>query len=111
MTLLDQVLDRLQQEFSEAGKDELFDQFRTGLVLVKWLYVHQLTERPWWGRSALGVKVLPEFSARRFFHFPCPKPADFPCIPVTEARWSGFRPGSSGAPANANKAGTHATGS
>ena len=32
MTLLDQVLSRLQQEFSEAGKDELFNQLRTYLV-------------------------------------------------------------------------------
>ncbi len=32
MALLDQVLCRLQQEFSEAGKDELFNQLRTYLV-------------------------------------------------------------------------------
>jgi RNA polymerase sigma-70 factor (ECF subfamily) len=32
MTLLDQVLCRLQQEFSEAGKHELFNQLRTYLV-------------------------------------------------------------------------------
>src|SRR6185503_20058995 len=32
MTLLDQVLGRLQQEFSDAGKDELFNMLRTYLV-------------------------------------------------------------------------------
>src|SRR5262247_138264 len=32
MTLLDQVLGRLRQEFSEAGKDELFNMLRTYLV-------------------------------------------------------------------------------
>jgi hypothetical protein len=32
MALLDQVLGRLQQEFSEAGKAELFNQLRTYLV-------------------------------------------------------------------------------
>ena len=32
MTLLDQVLDRLQQEFSEAGQDELFNQLRNYMV-------------------------------------------------------------------------------
>ena len=32
MALLDQVLGRLQQEFSEAGQDELFNQLRTYLV-------------------------------------------------------------------------------
>jgi RNA polymerase sigma-70 factor (ECF subfamily) len=32
MALLDQVLGRLQQEFSEAGKDELFNMLRNYLV-------------------------------------------------------------------------------
>ena len=32
MTLLDQVLGRLQQEFSEAGKDEVFNTLRIYMV-------------------------------------------------------------------------------
>ena len=32
MALLDQVLGRLQQEFSEGGKDELFNQLRNYMV-------------------------------------------------------------------------------
>ena len=53
--------------------------------------------------------LLPEFSTRRLFHFPCPKRADFPCIPSDGRALVGTAAGSSGVHANANKA-THVIG-